>query len=234
MKVIKIWTLLLFSLMVTKLPLYSEMCARVDVGGAAARIDILESGKTVKRLNMGAIKGDATIMFSKESGFCIKPAFLYGRNGNSHLFSGGAGIGYYIPIQPFFGVTPVIGCNWTELETRIDLPFPTPAGVVLLEDVKETFRSISPYLGVDVTYRFSSSQRVYLIVQYAISRTKTILKDVLTSKSRTQGFNYAIEYEQDLSARWSFNVAAAYNLSLTKEKHGLRGAGVKLGLTYWW
>lgn len=223
----------MLSLFAIHSPIYSELCGRFDAGGAFARIDILESGKTVKRINMGAFKADSTIMLSKECGLCLKPSFLYGKGGDSYIISGGAGIGFYIPIKSWLGITPAIGCNFTELQTKIDLPFPTPAGVLLLEDVKETFKSVSPYIGVDVTYRFNATQRVYFVIQYSFSRTETILKDIIKTKSKTQGFNYALEFEHDLTPTLSVNIAAAYNLSLTKEKHGLRGAGLKLGLTYW-
>lgn len=231
MKILKSLALVLASWLVVQQPIYADSCARIDVGPAIGRLDVLESNKTVKRINIVGVKGDATIMVMKDSGLCIKPQGLYGKGHDGEIWNGGIGVGYCIPVYDWLTVTPSIGCAATHLQTEIDVPLPLLG--ITLHDVKETFRSTSPYVGLDVTYRFNSCWRVYGIIQYSWSHTKTTLKGLLKVKSKTQGFNYAAVLERDLNEKWSVNLGAAYNLSLSKEKHGLRGAGVKIGITYW-
>ena len=54
-----------------------------------------------------------------------------------------------------------------------------------------------------------------------------------TTKSKPKGSNYGVMIEHDLNDRWSINLGGAYNTSLTKEKHGIRGYGGRLGCAYW-
>lgn len=205
-----------------------ECRGKVDVGPALLRIDVLEHNKTVERINMGAIRGDANILLFGGCGFCLKPSIIYGRGRHhSELTSGAIGVGYCFPIGDGATVTPSVGCTFTDLSTHIDIP------AVLLKDIKETFRSIAPYVCVEMTYRIVKGFRVSGMVQYAWSRTHTKLKGLLDSHSNAKGPNFAAMIEYDITDCWSVNLGAAYNLSLTKEKHGLRAFGAKLGVVYW-
>lgn len=225
----------LFAVIVTTImPSYAEYCGRWDIGPAYARIDVLESGHTVKTVNMGAIRTDATIIPSKEWGFCIKPCFLYGKGHHGELITGGAAVGFCCPFRDCFYFTPLVGCTLTQFKTKIDVPVPVMDMIVTLEDVKERFRSVSPYIGLEITYSFWDCWRICGMYQYAWSRTHTTLKHLLKSKSKACGPNYSLMIERDINKNWSVNIGAAYNISLTKEKHGLRGMGVKLGVAYWW
>lgn len=197
---------------------------KVDFAPAYVHIDILEHQKTVKRMDLLAFKADATIVIN--NGFCLKPTILAG-TGHGAIFSGGLGIGHCIPITNRITLTPYVGCTYTHLRTTIDIP------MLALKDLKERFRSISPYVSLEATIKIAEGWRICGVVQYAWSRTHTTIKHLLSDKSNAKGPNYALLLEHDLNDKWSVNIGAAYNISLTKEKHGLRGAGVKLGLARW-
>ena len=212
--------------------LLAEICGKVDVGPAYIHVDVLESGKTVGRMDMGGVKSDATVVVWK--GLCLKPYILYGyQNKSRHLFSGGGGIGHYTPITDTISITPSIGCLYTEVKTNLTVhpensPFPL--------DVRERFRSVTPYLGMDITWCFCPTWRICAQYQYCWSRTHTKLtSDFFTknSSSHSWGPSYSLLLEKDLNNKWSVNVGAAYNISLSKEKHGIRGYGVKLAIAYW-
>lgn len=229
--------------------LSAEIWGKVDVAPAYVHIDVLEHQRTVHRMDMIAFKGDATIVVWK--GLCIKPTLLAGTGGGD-IVSTGAGIGHCTPICDWLVLTPSVGCLYTNLTTHIDLdiPFPvtpiSPDGKFHLHRVKENFWSISPYIGLDATFRITCDWRIYAQVQYAWSRTHTTLTKhhALPTKangakfqhkdtSKANGPSYGLMVEYDVTDCISVNLGGAYNLSLTKEKHGLRGAGCKLGLAYW-
>jgi hypothetical protein len=207
--------------------LAAECCAKIEAGPAFLHIDVLESGHTIKKLNMTAIKADASFIIWK--GVCLKPTILYARQGHSEIASGGCGIGHYCPINKKFSVTPSIGCNFTQFKTNIYIP----VSEFFKLQLRERFHSISPYVSLDASYCFAEGWRVIGIYQYVWSRTWTKIKDFGTDKSRPKGANYALVLERDINDHWSVNIAAAYNVSLTKEKHGLRGYGARLAFAYW-
>ena len=211
--------------------LVAECWAKVEAGPTYLHIDVLESGHTIKEINMGAVKADASLRVWK--GITLKPSFLYGRQGHSEIASGGCGIGQYIPLGEKCSITPSIGCNFTQFKTNIHLPIPEMPVKLKLE---ERFRSISPYVSVDASYCFCKGWRILGVYQYVWSQSWTKIKGfgpTITDKSRPKGSNYALVLERDLNDHWSVSLGAAYNLSLTKEKHGLRAAGVRLGFAYW-
>lgn len=213
----------------------AQCWAKIEAGPTYLHLDVLESGHTIKEINMGAVKADASFMVWK--GITLKPSFLYGRQGHSEIASGGCGIGQYIPLGDKCSITPSIGCNFTQFKTNIHLPIPPMPGKLKLE---ERFRSVSPYVSLDASYCFAKGWRILGIYQYVWSQSWTKIKGLeqigledMTTKSHPKGSNYALVLERDLNDHWSVSLGAAYNLSLTKEKHGLRAAGVRLGLAYW-
>jgi hypothetical protein len=221
----------LLSLTLLHLSLLSAECCRgkVDFAPAFVHIDVLESGHTVSRMDMLAFKTDATILIKKGYGFCVKPTLLCGTTGRSHgdLISGGVGLGHCTPINDKLTVTPSFGVIFTQIRTRTSIPF------LGLHHLKEKFRSTSPYLGLDVTYTFLPCWRICAMYQYAWSHTHTKITGIGSDKSRSDGPNYGIMLEHDLRDNLSVQLGAAYNITLSKEKHGLRGTGVKAGIAYW-
>ncbi|MBA3956971.1 MAG: hypothetical protein H0X51_01055 [Parachlamydiaceae bacterium] len=232
-------SLILATVAFGKSSVYAEGCGRLDIGPAFARVDILTSNKTTTRLNMLAVRGDATIMLLEGSGLCLKPTAIYGKAKHGEIVSAGLGLGYYVPVYECLGVTPYVGCTYTHLQAEVDVPLPIG---IELHGVKETFRSLSPFIAVDITYRFNETWRIYGTIQYCFSRTHTDLKlkapelgldQTEKFKSDAKGPNYALVLEHDLNKCWSISLGAAYNISLSKEKHGLRAAGAKIGVVYW-
>jgi len=206
----------------------AETVGKVDVGAAFIHLDILESGHTVKTIDMPAIRADANYCFWK--GFYIKPTVLYGNGGSKKggIFTGGLGLGHYTPLNSCFAVAPSIGIQYTHIWTRVDFPF------FALENLQEKFKSWSPYLALELYYTFTPGWRLSGSYQYAWSRTKTTIEHIVkNSKSKADGPNYGILLEHDLNDQWSLNLGAAYNISLSKEKHGIRASGVKFGVARW-
>lgn len=204
-------------------------CAgKFDIGPTFMHVDILESGKTVKRMDMPGVRGELSYCFWK--GLFIKPVVLYGHGGaaaKGGLMNGGLFVGQCIPLSDRAFIAPSIGVSFSHLWTRVDLP------QVSLKNLKQNFKSVSPTLSLDVQYNFGHGCRMIATVQYAWAHTHTSVAHLFNSKSHSQGFNYAFLLEKDLNDHWSVNLGAAYSLSLSKEKHGIRASGLKLGLAYW-
>lgn len=207
-------------------PLKAEVRGKVDVGAALLYIDILHSGKTEKTLQMNGVKADATVLVYK--GLAIKPTFLYGEGG-SHgwVCSGGVGVGFYYPVTDKFKVLPYAGMIWSDFQAKVVME---PFGPI---HVKERFRSKSPYVGLDASYAITSKWTAILSYQYSWSRTVTTIKPFVKDKSHSDGPNYAAAIEYAVSDTWAVNFGVGYNISLSKEKHGLRGKGMKLGVAYY-
>lgn len=204
--------------------LQGEIRGRVDVGPVYAAIDILESGKTVETLYMKGVKGDANILVYQ--GLTIKPSFIW-TSGHGELTSGTIALGYYIPITPKFSILPNFGMTWSYLHTKVSFE------ELGLFHLKERFRSESPFLGLDVSYSITEKLTIIAMYQYAWSHTHTKITDLGGSKSHSCGPNYSLGLDYSLNKHWSITLGAGYNITLSKEKHGLRGKGIKLGVAYY-
>lgn len=205
----------------------SSCCGKVDIGPVYVNLDLLESGKTERTLDMYGVKGDATILVW--NGVCLKPAFLWAQGGGE-LATGGIGLGHCTPIPWVEGlmITPSAGAAWGYVSSHRDFE------EIGLKNVRERFRSVSGYLCLDVCYTFLEKWTLMASYQYAWSNTHTKLGNNLISvKSNCSGPSYAIAIEYSLSKCWAINLGGAYNTSLTKEKEGIRGKGLKLGMAYY-
>jgi len=207
--------------------LKAECIGKIDLGAVFLHVDVLESNKTIKAVNMPGVRADASILIWK--GLCLKPSILYAQNGNTDTLTGGCGLGFYIKLDDQFCITPSLGCNFTEFNTTIKYPITEFFSL----NLKERFRSVSPYGALEATFTFVPGWRATILGQYVISRTHTKITDFGSTTSRPKGPNYALILEADINEHWSINIAGAYNLSLTKEKHGLRAYGGRLAVAYW-
>ena len=203
---------------------YAFMHGKIDVGPALIDVDILESGKTVKTLHMKGVKGDATLLVYE--GLCIKPGFLWSQ-GHGSLAAGTVAVGYYLPITKKIKILPNVGITWSNLETRVDLE------QVMMYNLKERFRSSSPFIGMEICYSFTDKWTLMAIYQYAWCHTHTKIGDIVSDKSHSCGPNYSLGIDYSLNKHWSITFGVGYNITLSKEKHGLRGKGAKLGLAYY-
>ena len=204
--------------------LFGDCRGKFEVAPTFAHLDILNFGKTVKTMDLPAIKADGNILLYK--GLCIRPGFMYGSNRGS-LLTTGCGLGFAIPYKKWC-FTPSVGVAYTQLKTHIPIDF---FGFKL--KVREKFHSWSPYISLEIFYRITKCWRTGIMVQYAWSRSKTTIENFGSDKSNAKGPNYAFLIERDLNEHWSINLGFAYNISLTREKHGIRGYGMKMGLAYW-
>lgn len=220
------------------------ICGRADVGAVYAHIDILQSEHTVHRMDVGGVKADATIVLFEGLGFALKPNVILTGSDNGNLFIEGIGFAHVTPLWNCLYLTPSVGVQFTQLKTHFDNE------ELGLEHIHEHFHSISPYLALEISYTFCERWRICGMYQYSWSRTHTTIKwpkeflqspiammfpDTFQkrSSSNTQGPSYSAMIEYDITKKWSVNLGAAYNKSLSREKHGLRGYGIKLGTAYW-
>ncbi len=200
---------------------------KVDVGPIFVHIDILESGRTVNRMDMMGGRFDFSYFLHR--GLYVKPTVMYANAGSNRgeLFTASLGLGYLFPVAPQILVAPSFGANYSHIWTRINfIP-------LQLKDLKETFNAWAPFIELDIYYTFMAKWRLCYGIQYSWSRSHITVEKLAKYKSKSQGFAHSILLEHDLSDQWSWNIGAAYNLSLSKEKHGLRGTGVKTGIVRW-
>ncbi len=197
---------------------------KLDVGPTLIDVDILESGKTVETLHMKGFKGDATILIL--GGFCLKPGFIWA-TGHGNLSSFSMGVGQYIPLYDKLLLLPNIGVTWTDLHTRVDFE------QLGLFDLKEKFRSTSPFIGLEICYKLTKRWTLMATTQYAWSWTHTTIDALISKKSKSRGPNYSLGVDYSLNQHWSLLFGIGYNSSLSKEKHGIRGKGAKIGVAYY-
>lgn len=208
---------------------------KADIGGAYVHIDVLLSGKTTHRMDLGGVRAD--LYYRVWKGLVLKPSILYAEGKKEDmLLTGGIGLGFCIPYKQKYCLTPIGGITWGDLRTKQTFSgFLEVAGQKVPYEVrrKQKFRSSSPYIGFEFSYNFTSDWRVVFNYQYAWSRTRSTIEGAGTTKEKSKGSNYAFLVEYDLTRSISINLGGAYNTSLSKEKHGLRAYGAKLGLAYW-
>ena len=215
---------ILFALLSILQPLYCEIKGKVDIGPILIDIDILESGKTIDKQHMKGVRGDSTIVLWK--GIFIKPSYTWA-TGDGRLSAGGVGIGQYVPLGDKWTLMPSVGISFSLLTSNIDIE---PLG---LSDLTQKFKSRNPYIAIDFTYLLAEKWTLMVTVQYAWCRTETTIKSVFSDKSRSVGPNYSLGIDYSLNKNWSITFAGGYNISLSKEKHGIRAKGIKLGLAYY-
>lgn len=197
---------------------------RVDIGPALINLDVLQSGKTIESRTLAAIRGDATVIIT--DGLFVKPSFTLGTR-KAKLATGSLALGYCIPIQEKLMLMPQFGYTWTYLHIDIDID------LLGLSGVRERFRSRGPFVGFDFTYKLTDCLTLMGGYQYIWSRTHTVIKKITDDISHSSGPYYTLGLEYRITPQWSFSIGAGYNISLSREKHGLRGKGLKAGIGYY-
>jgi hypothetical protein len=208
----------------------SKCAGKAELAAAYVHVDFLQSHKTIHKMNLAAVRGE--VNWNIWSGLILKPMFLYGHGKNKDsVIQAGVGLGFLIPVYEQICITPTVGVQWGWLKTTLAFENPfDPANDI---HFREKFRSVSPYVGFELTYTICQGWRVVGCVQYCWSKTHTIVSPLIDEKSHSEGFAYSGMIEYDLCENWSINVGGAYNNSLTKEKDGIRAYGGKLGIAYW-
>lgn len=200
---------------------------RVDVGPVFVHLDVLEFGKTVRRLDLGGVRLDSTLAIYK--GFCIKPTFTYASN-NGTLYNAGLALGHFLPVNESLCLTPYVGYSYTYVKATFSAFNP-----LIMQKLYFTtsFNAYAPMIGIDAHWKFWECWRLCGSLQYAWSHSLNHIKHVHKYKSHSSGPSMALFLERDLGKHWSVNVAGAFNYSLTRRKHGLRIYGFKLGIARW-
>ncbi|MEC7840092.1 MAG: hypothetical protein VX777_08645 [Chlamydiota bacterium] len=201
-----------------------KCCRKLDIGPTAMRVELLECGKRSKKMDMYGVRADGCYVTS--FGLNVKPTLLMGW-GEGDLYALSLAMGWCVPVGESLIFTPNVGYSWSYLETTIDIP------LLQLKDVENKFRATAPLAGLDVIWNFLPCWRVYGSLQYGWSRSWTKIKDISTCHLNTKGPNYGLMLERDLNRKLSANIAFGYNRALSKERHGLKAKGIKLGLVYW-
>jgi len=199
-------------------------CGKIDVGPAVMQIDILDCGLKANKMTLYGVRGDAAYVL--ENGYCIKP-FLLGGWGEGSLYNLGLGLGRCIPFGKSWIITPSVGFTWSYVSTTIDV------SSFMLSNLKQKFYGYTPYVALEALWNFAECWRLSGQVQFGWSRTKTTVVDFPTCKQNTQGPNFALLLERDLNKKWSVNIGAAYNRSLSEDKSGMKAKGAKIGVAYW-
>ena len=206
---------------------FAECCGKVDVAPVFLKVDLLKYGKEDQTYNMQGARGAIDYLIWKLKPLIVRFTGLsaWGKH-NSHFQTYTAGLGACIPYQQFL-FTPTVGVTYCRF-TADDGKFPP------LEDLKQTFDGLGPYIGIDIQWRFCDTWKISGGFQYSWSHTHAFLKDLFSNlKDNSKGPTWTLQIEKDITEQWSLNIAGAYNRSLNHEKHGLKAQGVKVGLTYW-
>jgi hypothetical protein len=204
--------------------LRAQCHGKIDVGASLISVDVLESGKTEETLHMNAIKADAILLVTK--GLAIKPGMIWGR-GDGSLFVGSLGVGHFWPIHDRIMLLPTIGVAYSQLHTHIDLED------IGLFHLKEKFHSTSVFVALEFSFRITEKWSLIGMAQYAWSRTHTTIDPIVSSKGNSNGPNYNLGIEYSFNKNWAINAGVGYNISLSREKHGLRAKGAKIGAVYY-
>ncbi len=212
-------------LFLVKFLLPAETHGRIDVAPVALKIDVLEFGHSVDTLHMYGGRLDATLQVAENYGFVLKPC-VFGASGEGDFVSGGIALGHYTPITSCLNVTPTLGYSYTELKTTINIP------AFGLTRQREKFKSNTAVLGVEVGYTITPKWAITGVYQYGFARTHTTIGHIIHAKARSQGPNWGAILDYTLCDHWLISAAVGYNNSLSKEKHGIRGLGYKLGVAY--
>lgn len=225
----------------------AQCSAKVDLGLAYVHLDNLTSGKTTHSADLAALRADVNFKLFK--GLIVKPYVLYGAsspfrtNSDDSIFTTGLTVGHCFPICEKLIIQPNIGWTYTRSKTVFNQSFievipPLGPVNVHFHGITQTFNSNGPSVGLDAYYSFTKCFRASISFQYIWSRTHAEVHnpfgpDPFNDKSDSKGASWSAMLEYDINDCWSVNVAGAYNNSLSKEKHGLRAAGAKLGLARW-
>lgn len=219
-----------------------QCSAKLDLGIAYVHLDNLTNGHTTHSADLAALRADVNLKLFK--GLIVKPTVLYGASNPFHvnsedsLFASAITVGHCVPITEKFMVQPNVGYTYTRMKTIFNGSTTTVdpfLGVIDIHfhGIKQSFRSNGPSVGIEGYYFFTPSFRASVSFQYIWSKTDAEIQGLFNDKSHTQGPSYSGMLEYDINECWSVNVGAAYNISLTKEKHGLRVAGAKVGIARW-
>lgn len=231
-------TILLF--LIISAPLMGKVRGKIDGGALFISLKQKSLGMENKRLDMGGVRIDATVLPFEGYGFGFKSSAT-AVTGDAEFYLWNIGVGHYTPITDCFSVFPIVGYGFNLLDdARINILVPTQIGPVEIRKAKEHICSHSVFMGTDFVYKFSDCLYSTIAVQYAFARSHTritqgtpALPKAIRLKGGTQGWNLGLLIDYLINDCFSVNLGVGYNSSLDREKFGIQGYGVKLGAGYW-
>lgn len=216
-------------LLLTATSVFAKVQGKVDVGPVWLNVDMLHHNKPVNELDMKGARADGFLVVY--SGFFLKP-FVMAATGNGDLFSGGMSAGFYFPVGKW-GILPQAGWSYTHLDTGVDILLDHPnLPQPMLLNADQTFEAHTPSLGLDVTFHPVEQWLFAVGVQYGWSQGCTVTKTPLGEakyEAESRGFNYTAQMDYYFRKNWSANLGFAYNTSKSRERHGMKGHGIRLG-----
>ncbi|MCB1119562.1 MAG: hypothetical protein KDK65_06345, partial [Chlamydiia bacterium] len=196
--------------------------AKGDVGPLTAWIDELDRGNTTDTRQIWGARGDG--LFVLDNGFTTKANLWAGAGEGAKIFQVAGAIGWSIPISPILCTCIFGGISYGYYTSDITL---------FDQKFDKDIRSVSPNFGCDVTVKLYEGLRATGSVQYAFATAWTKIPKLVDKVSHSEGPTYSVLIENDFNEYLSLNIAAAYNISLSKKKLGLRATGLKAGIAYW-
>ncbi|GAB4237376.1 MAG: hypothetical protein Tsb0021_17210 [Chlamydiales bacterium] len=209
------------SYMIT-LPSEAAVKGRVEAAPIYLHLRTIFSGQTNKEVDLYGGRADATLIPIENNGFCIKPFLFGGAGKDSDLISYGCGIGYFFPVKNFY-LIPTVGIS----RTRFDIPFVSTIG-----NLDQKFRSVSYNVGGEIIYKWNECLYFTGVYQYGFAHTTTDIELLGRSTGHSQGSNYAAVIDYYIRECAALSLGFGYNTSLSRERHGLKGYGLKFGLAY--
>lgn len=213
--------------------LTGNFTGKAEIGPEMVHIDAIESGETIKHIDMIAFRADASLIC--QNGWTVKPTFRYGSKKGKYTRTG-VSLGYAMPFSQRMYFIPTVGYLYTRLNTKIDTPMSelSPLSPSLtMEKVNERFRAASLTAGGEVIFLVTQSISLSGSYQYAWSRSHTKLEDLLKAKDHTSGQLYTAVLDYRFCQKVGLHIGGEYDSSLAKETFGLRTISGKAGLTYW-
>lgn len=230
----KRYLFILFGMMSLTVGLEAKVRGRAEIAPLYMHIDVIQDGQTNQRIDMYGTRTDATILPFEGKGICLKPFYFGGWGNGSNLQSYGLGLGHYTPLNDRLTLIPLVGVGRSHLHTHLDVP------QLSLYNLKERFRSYSFNIGTEVVYKLNKCLYFTLVYQYAWARTKTFIGTPAqfqafvppVTRGESAGSNFAVLLDYYIKECLAISAGYGQNNSLSKERHGLKGMGVKLGIAY--
>ncbi|MCB1113459.1 MAG: hypothetical protein KDK62_01750 [Chlamydiia bacterium] len=196
---------------------------KIDVAYTYLEVDFIEANRTVDSYYM---KGARVAI----DYFIWKPLLFRATALNAwesaHFQAYSAGLGVCLPYKKLY-ITPSAGATWTRFSGELDIP------TFFLFGLKNKFRSLGPYVAIDVQWCITEDWRIGGSFQYSWSHTHTEVVGLMKAKDNSKGPTWSVLLEHDINKKWSVNIGGAINRSLNHERNGIKGQGVKAGITYW-
>lgn len=237
----------LTGIMLATLPLSSEAATKpqrrgkIDFGPVFIKSKVFYNEQTRDDLDLWGARINGTIRIYK--GLVFKPS-LVTAHGQGDLTSGGAALGFYIPIERF-SIQPVAGINFTNLSFATQ-PLIPPGGSKAKRE--QRFNTRTPFVGVHFSFKPNPCWLFSLSFEYGWAHSKTTIrgnipnlnlptvktdsKGVIRSDEESKGPTVAFAVDYYFYENFTVNLGVLYNRVWEKSRNGVRGHGIRIGTGY--